>query len=255
MVLNGIFKRAKRRGWVRENVASADMIERPPVTYTGEFDTFTRDEVELLAAHAANQQDAAIFRTAAYTGLRQGELLALTWADVDFVTGLIHVRRNYTDRTLKVPKGKKVGSVPMVPDVADTLARLKDRERFTSDDSLVFINTVGEYVDNWSLRKRYYDALDAAGLRRITFHSLRHAFGSMAIRKLDPYTVQTYMRHAHYSTTQRYLHHQPRPEHARLLQEAFAESTVTPVSGHARDTSPSNATTSDAPEGTISLQT
>jgi len=45
--------------------------------------------------------------------------------------------------------------------------------------------------------------------------------------------VQTYMRHAHYSTTQRYLHHQPRPEHARLLQEAFAESTV---SGHARDT-------------------
>jgi len=255
MVLNGIFKRAKRKGWVRENVASADMIERPPVTYTGEFDTFTRDEVELLAAHAANQQDAAIFRTAAYTGLRQGELLALTWADVDFVTGLIHVRRNYTDRTLKVPKGKKVGSVPMVPDVADTLARLKDRERFTSDDSLVFINTVGEYVDNWSLRKRYYDALDAAGLRRITFHSLRHAFGSMAIRKLDPYTVQTYMRHAHYSTTQRYLHHQPRPEHARLLQEAFAESTITPVSGNARDTSPSNATTSDAPESTISLQT
>jgi integrase len=58
----------------------------------------------------------------------------------------------------------------------------------------------------------------------------------MAIRKLDPHTVQTYMRHAHYSTTQRYLHHQPRPEHARLLQEAFAESTIAPVSGHARDT-------------------
>jgi hypothetical protein len=34
------------------------------------------------------------------------------------------------------------------------------------------------------------------------------------------------MRHAHYSTTQRYLHHQPRPEHARLLQEAFEGSAV-----------------------------
>ena len=152
---------------------------------------------------------------------------------MDFVTGLIHVRHNYTDRTLKIPKGKKVGSVPMVPDVADALARLKDREHFTGDDDLVFVNTVGRYVDNWTLRKRYYTALEAAGLRRITFHPLRHAFGSMAIRKLDPHTVQTYMRHAHYSTTQRYLHHQPRPEHARLLQEAFAESTL---SGHTGDT-------------------
>jgi hypothetical protein len=58
----------------------------------------------------------------------------------------------------------------------------------------------------------------------------------MAIRKLDPHTVQTYMRHAHYSTTQRYLHHQPRPEHVRLLQQAFAESDIVPISGHARDT-------------------
>ena len=173
---------------------------------------------------------------------------------MDFVSGLIHVRRNDTDRQLKIPKGKKVGSVPMVPDVADALAQLKDREHFTGDEDLVFVNTVGEYVDNWSLRKRYYDALEAAGLRRIAFHSLRHAFGSMAIRKLDPYTVQTYMRHAHYSTTQRYLHHKPRPEHARLLQEAFAESTIAPVSGHARDTHPSEAVGSEGLNPAFSLQ-
>jgi len=145
------------------------------------------------------------------------------------------VRRNYTHRTEKIPKGKKVGSVPMIPDVADALARLKDREHFTDDDDLVFPNTVGEFMDNWSLRKRYYKALEDAGLRRIRFHDLRHAFGSMAIRKLDPHTVQTYMRHAHYSTTQRYLHHQPRPEHARLLQEAFEDSAV---AAQAREVSP-----------------
>ncbi len=96
-------------------------------------------------------------------------------------------------------------------------------------------SAVRGYVDNWSLRKRYYAALEAAGLAVSRFHSLRHAFGSMAIRKLDPHTVQTYMRHAHYSTSQRYLHHQPHPEHARLLQEAFAESTLSGhASGHAR---------------------
>lgn len=229
VVLNGIFKRAHRKGWVADNPATADMVERPLVSYTGEFDTFTRDEVELLAAHAAHAQDAAIFRTAAYTGLRQGELLALTWADIDFFTGLVHVRRNYTDRTLKIPKGKKVGSVPMVPEIADALALLKDRGEHTGDADLVFVNAIGGYVDNWSLRKRYYRALERAALRKVRFHDLRHAFGSMAIRKLDPHTVQALMRHSHYSTTQRYLHHQPRPDHARLLSEAFNESDVIPA--------------------------
>jgi integrase len=63
---------------------------------------------------------------------------------------------------------------------------------------------------------------------RERFRDVRHAFGSAAIKKLDPNTVQAYMRHAHYSTTQRYLHHKPRPEHARQLEEAFRESNVLP---------------------------
>jgi integrase len=41
-------------------------------------------------------QDAAMFRVAAYTGLRLGELPALRWADVDFEKRLLHVRRSYT---------------------------------------------------------------------------------------------------------------------------------------------------------------
>jgi hypothetical protein len=97
-------------------------------------------------------------------------------------------------------------------------------------------------------------AIERVGLRRVRFHDLRHAFGSMAIRKLDPHTVQTYMRHAHYSTTQRYLHHQPRPEHARLLQEAFQESDSTPISGHARDTPAADGTPEGSADPTFSLQ-
>lgn len=238
MVLNGIFKRAKRRRWVTDNPASADNVERPQVTYTGEFVTLTYEEVELLAGAAADAQDAALYRTAAYTGLRQGELLALRWRDVDFLAGLVHVRRNYTDRTEKVPKGKKVGSVPMMSEVAAALARMKDRERYTDEDDLVFPNEAGEFACSWALRRRYYKALDRAGLRRVRFHDLRHAFGSTAIKKLPPHTVQAYMRHAHFGTTQRYLHHQPRPADARLLEEAFHESSILPISGHAGDTSP-----------------
>jgi len=80
---------------------------------------------------------------------------------------------------------------------------------------------VGEHLDPWALRRRFYRALDRAGLRRIRFHDLRHHFGTNAITKLDAYKVQSYMGHAHYSTTQRYLHHKPRPQDAQDLHDAF----------------------------------
>ena len=64
-------------------------------------------------------------------------------------------------------------------------------------------------------------ALERARLRRLRFHDLRHAFGSAAITKLDPYAVQSYTGHHHYSTTQRYLHHKPRREDAARLADAF----------------------------------
>ena len=55
-VLHGIFKRAGRAYGLERNPASADLVERPRVVYTGEFDTFTGEEVELLAGAA--QDDA-----------------------------------------------------------------------------------------------------------------------------------------------------------------------------------------------------
>ena len=238
LVLTGIFKRAKRKWGLQSNPASADLVERPRVTYTNEFDTFGGDEVERLAAAAANPQDAALYRVAAFTGLRTGELFALRWSAVDFVGGLLHVRRSYCYklREEKVPKGKKTRSVPMMPEVIDALAALKERDHFTDDGDLIFCSEVGEHLDYPKHRKRYLAALEKAGLRRIRFHDLRHAFGSAAITKLDPYAVQSYMGHAHFSTTQRYLHHKPRREDAAKLSSAFR------IAGHIANSDSSGET-------------
>jgi integrase len=227
-VLHGVFKRAGRVWGLNRNPASADLVERPKVVYTGEFDTLDRDDLEALARAAHDRQDAAIYLTAAYTGLRQGELLALRWGHVDLVAGLLHVRRNYTSKVEKVPKGKRVRSVPMMPRVVETLAQLKDRDYLTEDSDLVFCNTAGDHIDSWALRRRFYAALERAGLRRIRFHDLRHHFGSLAITVLDPYAVQSYMGHQHYSTTHRYLHHKPKPQDALRLQAAADAQNVSP---------------------------
>ena len=219
-VLHGIFKRAKRVWGLQDNPASADLVERPKVTYTGEFDTFTRDEIELLAANADDHQDAAIYRVA---GVHRTAPRRVAGAAL----GRRRLRRRAAARPAqlhqrreKVPKGKRVRSVPMMPAVIDALAAFKERDEWTDDGDLVFTRE-GEHLNHYDLRKRYYKALERAGLRRLRFHDLRHAFGSAAITKLDAYAVQSYMGHQHYSTTQRYLHHKPRRDDAAKLAEAF----------------------------------
>ena len=230
-VLHGIFKRAMRVWGLSQNPAAADLVERPKVVYSGEFDTYDRADLERLATAAESPQDAALYRVAAFTGLRTGELFALRWRDVDFVGGLLHVRHNWDHkfRVEKVPKGKRVRSVPLMPDAMDALATLKERRHFTADGDLVFCSEVGEHLDYYSHRRRYQESLTRAKLRTIRFHDLRHAFGTAAITELDPYSVQSYMGHSHYSTTQRYLHHKPRREDAAKLQRAFGKTTASPA--------------------------
>jgi len=222
-VAHGVFKHAVRAHGLTRNPASAELVDRPTIRYTGEFVTFDADELAALARHAASEQDAALYLTAAMTGLRQGELLALRFRDVDFAGQRVHVRRAWSQaaKVEKSPKSGKVRSVPLVPELVGPLDRLSRREQFTGDDDLVFASAVGGHLDAWALRRRYEQALKAAGLRRVRFHDLRHCFGSVAVRAFPLSDVQAMLGHAHVTTTMRYVHHRPGADDAAKLSSAF----------------------------------
>ncbi len=148
-------------------------VEKQRQRSSGDIDVFSPEEVMALARAGACEQDAAIYMTAAFTGLRRGELIALRWRDVDFAGSLIRVRASYAGSQLTTPKSGKVRSVPMAPMVAEALARLAQRELFVSDDDLVFAGETGGYLDGSALRRRYAGALERAGLRPVRFHDLR----------------------------------------------------------------------------------
>jgi integrase len=219
VLLHGIFRRAKKIWGLSVNPV-AD-VEKPPLCRSGDIDVFSPEEVYALVRAAASEQDAAIFLTAAFTGLRRGELLALHWRDVDFAGSTIRVRGNYSERVLTTPKSGQVRAVPMAPDVASALARLGDREHWVGDDDLVFVGTAGDYLDGSALRRRYGSALQRAGLRQLRFHDLRHTFGTRMIGKADIRRVQEWMGHSSIQTTMQYLHYAPRSEDAQLVAEAF----------------------------------
>jgi len=83
------------------------------------------------------------------TGLRQGELLALRWRDVDFAGHRVHVRRSWSPVAgqEKAPKSGKVRSVPLVPELVGPLNRLSRRKHFTADEDLVFCSQIGEHLN------------------------------------------------------------------------------------------------------------
>jgi integrase len=121
-LLHGIFKRARKLYGLPVNPAVD--VEKPPRRRSGDSEGFSREEVRALVRAAASEQDAAIYLTASFTGLRRGELLALRWRDVDFAGHVMRVRASYAEGALTTPKSGKVRSVPMAPDVATALASL-----------------------------------------------------------------------------------------------------------------------------------
>ncbi len=224
VVPHGIFRRAMKVWGLPRNPLLE--VERPRFRVSDDLDAFSPEEVWALVRAAGSEQDSALYLTAAFTGLRMGELLALQWRNVDYAGDAIRVRRSYNVHgRVGSPKSGKVRSVPMVPDVAHRLAALSGRESFTEPEDLVFPGELGGFQDASSIRVRYRAAQDRAGLRHLRFHDLRHTFGTLAVRRAEVPAVQAWMGHSDIQTTMRYVHDRDRGGEARLLAEAFRSSS------------------------------
>jgi integrase len=199
-------------------------VEKPTQRRSVEIEVFSPEEVMALVRAADSEQDAAIYLTAAFTGLRRGELVARRWRDVDFPRRHIRVTSSYGERMLTTPKSGKVRSVPMAPAVAEALARLNQRGAHTGDDDLVFPGIMGSFLDASALYRRYKATLKRASLRDLRFHDLRHTFGTQVIDnpRVSILQVKEWMDHADIDTTMKYLHFAPRAGDADLIAEAFA---------------------------------
>ena len=221
-ILGGVLERARKIYGLHSNPARdvETLRERHDAT---RFDFYSPEEVSALARSAASEQDAAIYLTAAFTGLRRGELIALRWRDVDFERSSIRVAGSYANGALTSPKSGRGRVVPMVPEVAEPLAKLGQREQLIDEDDLVFPGETGGHLDGSALRRRFAAAQERAGLRRIRFHDLRHTFGTLAVRGAESIVeLQAWMGHAELRTTMRYTHYREQQDAAERLSRAFA---------------------------------
>jgi integrase len=219
-VLGGFFKWAQKTYALPANPVT--LAERRPGKKAIHIELYSIEEVNAICRKLESETDKALILTAAMTGLRLGELLALRWGDVNFTKASITVRRSYTHGVEDTPKSGESRTVPMVPEVGAALNDLSRRDEFTGPGDLVFVGPAGLHLGDKRLRQRYYDAAEAAGLRRLVLHSLRHTFGSVAIQGGDLIEVQHWMGHADPQTTAIYLQFRPKVDAAERLSAAFA---------------------------------
>lgn len=227
--MHGLFAFALKREWVVANPVAS--VERPRASGADpDIHYLDLDELEVLLravdpdAEPFGHTDRALFLTAAMTGLRQGELVALRWTDVDWQARRIRVRRNYTRQQFGTPKSRRSSrSVPMTERVASELKRHLDVSAFQDDDDLVFCHPyTGGPLDASRLRKRFKETLRRASLSPIRFHDLRHTFGTHCASAGVPLrTLQEWLGHRDFKTTLIYADYAPNPHEAELVERAF----------------------------------
>ncbi|MFH0812222.1 MAG: site-specific integrase [Pseudomonadota bacterium] len=136
----------------------------------------------------------AMMKVALFSGLRRGELFRLTWNDVDFKRGFIHIRN---------PKGGRDQVIPLNPETAKVFQRQPQ-----TDSPYIFPGLNGN--QRAEVRRAVNRIKRDAGLPDDfrPLHGLRHTFASMLASsgEVDLYTLQHLLTHKDPGTTQRYAH-------------------------------------------------
>lgn len=147
---------------------------------------------------------------------------------MDFANRFVTFKRSSTDGIVsEYTKSKKVRRVPMTDALIVALKAIRHLK-----GSLVFSNEDGSPMSLWQFHERLGGACRRAGLRTITWHSLRHSFGSqLAIAGTPLRQIQEWMGHSTITMTMRYAHLAPGGgrEHLAALDGPIPRAHIEPT--------------------------
>lgn len=245
-----VFSFAVRRSYIASNPLQRLHPDERPHPGPSDQRVLSRTELARLL-RAAPVRYQPLLATAVATGMRFSEVLALSWADVDFAAGVLHVRHQLARGRRGIPPRRvapktraAVREIPLLPQLAAVLREHKRTSPFTDPGDYVFATRTGRpLMHRNAARLAFTRAVNDSGLlggehRRLRFHDLRHTFASHLIIdiRLDVAQVSRILGHARTSITlDIYTHLFEQAAHnadvrAQLARSPFAEmlaSTLT----------------------------
>lgn len=206
--LGQMFKQAILNGYVYIN--PVDGVQLPPAT-ASERKPLTENDIIKLGFFCKGYKHGALIMTLLYTGVRRGELLALTWDDINFSKNTISINKAVEFRNnqpyIKQPKTKKgIRTVPMPSILIPYLEKLKE----TATSDFVFVTTHGQPHSDTSIKRlwngflRDYNRFLHFEKKEVVFtmHQFRHTYATIMYRAgVDVKTAQEFLGHSSINIT------------------------------------------------------
>ncbi|MBV4429523.1 tyrosine-type recombinase/integrase [Clostridium tyrobutyricum] len=200
-------------------------VTLPKLPPKKEIKIFTVEEEKKFIKSLINHRNRALFILTLGTGLRQGEVLALKWPDINFKDNELKVQRtfkrvqlinstnskNKTQIIIQEPKTKN--SKRTIPIPSSVISELKKHRAKQAEEKLavgdayvnndlVFSNSIGEPIDARNITRSYTRALKRANISYKNFHAMRHTYATRLFEADVPLkTVQELLGHSDISTT------------------------------------------------------
>lgn len=206
---------------IRDNAAA---LSDPRTERKARIEPLTADQARKLLEVTRDDWMGPLLTVALATGLRQGELLALRWQDIDLDLRFLSVSRTLTwqsdgDGTRravfsdpKTPQSRR--RVPLTTQAIEAFTRQRDvvieleqkatvaRWRPLPGEDLVFVSTVGTPLNGVNVTHRVQKIMERAGLPRKRFHDLRHSTAALLLSQgVDIFTVKEILGHSQITLT------------------------------------------------------
>lgn len=188
---------------------------RLPQATEKEVQALTRDEQKTIEEYCLkyNRNNYLGIVICLYTGIRLGELLALTWEDINFEDKLLYIKKtSYTSKVngknqiiIDKPKTKKSNRIIPIPD--KLLVLLQIQKRASSCDYIIATKQ-NKMVETRSYQRTFESILSKCGIKHYNFHCLRHTFATRALELgMDIKTLSEILGHTNVAITlNRYAH-------------------------------------------------
>lgn len=205
-VLHKALQQAVDVGYLRENPSSACKLprsERPEIKPLD--DDATKRFMQVIRGHRFE----SVYLVTLFTGMREGEVLGLSWDNVDMNRGIIHVVQQLQRQAdgqyhIETPKNGKPRTITPAPYVIELLQSQKVRQakqrlragNLWEDRGFVFTDDVGHHLSPQTVYHNFKKLIADAGYPNTRFHDLRHSFAVASLQNGDDIkTVQENLGH------------------------------------------------------------